>query len=59
MRSIVWPQEVVEVAKVLEEKKSASGFWKAKLIVIHEKKDKGHSTPSKLLKSKIVRKAKM
>ncbi len=59
MRSIVWPQEVVEVAKVLQEKKSASGFWKAKLIFIHEKKDKGQSTPPKLLKSKIVRKAKM
>jgi hypothetical protein len=40
-------------------KKSASGFWKAKLIFIPEKKDKGQSTPPKLLKSKIVRKAKM
>ena len=58
MRSIVWPQEVVEVAKVLK-KKSASGFWEAKLISIHEKKDKGQSKPPKLLKSKIVRKAKM
>ena len=26
------------MAKVLQEKKSASGFWKAKLIYIHEKK---------------------
>ena len=59
MRSIVWPQEVVEVGKVLQEKKSASGFWKGKSIFIHEKKDKGQSTPPKLLKSKIVRKAKM
>jgi hypothetical protein len=40
MRSIVWPQEVVEVAKVLQEKKLVSGFWKAKLIFIHEKKTK-------------------
>jgi hypothetical protein len=57
MRSIIWPQKVVEVAKVSQEKKSASGFWKAELIFIHEKK--GQSTPPKLLKSKIVRKAKM
>ena len=59
MRSIVWPQEVVEVAKDLQEKKSAIGLWKEKLIFIYEKKDKGQSTPPKLLKSKIVRKEKM
>ena len=35
-------------------KKSASAFWKAKLIFIHDKKDKGQSTPPKLLKSKSV-----
>ena len=59
MRSIVLPQEVVEVAKVLQEKKSASCFWKAKLISIHDKKDNGQSTPTELLKSKMVRKVKM
>jgi hypothetical protein len=48
MRSIVWPQEVVEMAKALQEKKSASGFWKAKLIFIYEKKNKGQSTLPKL-----------
>ena len=37
LRSIVWPQEVVERAKVLQEKKSASAFWKTKLIFIHDK----------------------
>jgi hypothetical protein len=47
------------VAKVLQEKSQQVFFWKAKLIFIHEKKDKGKSTPPKLLKSKIVRKAKM
>ena len=52
MRSIVWPQEIIEVAKVLKEKKkSANGFWKAKLIFIREKK-KGQSTPPKLLNQK-------
>ena len=58
MRPIVWPQEVVEVAKVLQEK-SASAFWIAKLIFIHEKKDKVQSAPPKLLKSKRVRKVKI
>jgi hypothetical protein len=57
LSSIVWPQEVVEVAKVLQEKKSSSGFWKAKLIFIREKK-KTQSTPPKLLKSKMVKKPK-
>jgi hypothetical protein len=42
------------VAKVLQEKKSASGFWKAKLFFIYEKKDEGQSTPTKLLRSQMV-----
>ena len=42
LRLIVWPQEIVEVAKVLQ-KKSASVFWLAKLIYVHEKKVRGQS----------------
>ena len=45
--------------RIYKKKKSAIGFWKEKLIFIYEKKDKGQSTPPKLLKSKIVRKEKM
>ena len=47
------------MAKVLKEKKSAYAFWKTQLIFIHDKKDKGQSTPPKLLTSKRVIKAKM
>ena len=56
---IVWSQEFVEVAKVLQEKFSKC-FLESK-VNFHswEKKDKDQSTPSKLLRSKRVRKSKM
>ena len=58
MRSIIWPQEVVEVAKVLQEKKSASGFWKAKLIFIHEKNRQRSKYTSKTFEIKNGQKSK-
>ena len=45
-------------AKVLQEK-IQKVFWKGKLIFIHDKKDKGPSSPPKLLRSKSVIEAKM
>ena len=58
MRSIIRPQEVVEVAKVLQEKKFASAFWKAKLIYIHEEKRQRSKYASKNFKIKKSQKSK-
>ena len=52
-------RSLMKQPRFYKKKKSASGFWKSKLIFICEKKDKDQSTPPKLLKSKKVRKAKM
>ena len=54
------PQEVVEVAKVLQEKKNQHVlFGKQNQFLFMRKKDKVQSAPPKLLKSKRVRKVKI
>ena len=58
LRSIVWPQEVVEVAKVLQEQNQQVLFGKQNYSLLMRKKDKGQITPPKLMKSKIVIKQK-
>ena len=59
LRSIVWLQEVDEVAKVLREKNQQVVFGNQNQFLFMRKKDKGQSTPPKLLKSKRARKAKI
>ena len=54
----MWLQEVDEVAKVLQEKKSASGFWKSKSIFIHEKKRQRSKYTSKTFEIKKGQKSK-
>jgi hypothetical protein len=46
------------VAKVLQEKKSASGFWKEKLILTHEKKRQMSKYTSKTFEIKNGQKSK-
>jgi hypothetical protein len=58
LRSIVCPQEVVEVSKFLQEKESASGICNAKLIFIHEKKRQRSKKTTKTFEIKNGQKSK-